>query len=191
MKKNEHHQPALKSQVFSLLCGIAVLCNALWFGCVAPENVRLTSEKVDVEFTVSGEQIYELLISDYSLVPSQGASIADRSYGVPSLSWYKNSFHRAVQYRLEHKKAFVETGDCDDYSFIAKSVASELNWGNNSSLPVGYFGFIQESGNGHAIICFIYEEDMMMRVGFYDPQLGGNFVQLTRKEMDECIVWFF
>lgn len=142
---------------------------------------------------IEEEDLYDLMVGDYNLVPSRGSSIADRYYLVPALSWYQAVFHPAVQKRLAQKGWVAESGDCDDFALVADSVASELNWNHGkASLPVGPIYYIRDDlSSGHAVIVLVYDDDGKDRVTFYEPQSGGRFFDLSKTEAASCSFWQF
>lgn len=175
----------------STFFGVVVFCNVIWFGCVSLDKINIAPKKLDNNIQINFKELHQLII-DSNIGYVQGSSIADAYYAIPSLDWYKSTYHKSVQFRVGAKLAYGESGDCDDYTYIAKAVASELNWENGTaSLPVGFFGYEQDSGSNHALIIFAYEENGKAKLGFYEPQHGGRFLNLTKKEIESCIFWYF
>lgn len=163
----------------------AVLLTVLIIGCLNPK-----SNKLETKITLEREAIYYLIENEQELFATHGGFLDDQFYKIPSANWYYDVFHPAVQNTLSTKLWIAESGDCDDFVVLAEALAIELNWSDGkASLPIGSIAYGREDGTGHVVVLFLYEEEGKAQLGFYDPQSGGQFIRLTKKERNQIAHW--
>lgn len=155
-------------------------------GCLVKTNSfkPLRTEKI-----IHGSEVYTLL-QNKDIFPIFGGYADDEFYLLPSLNWYKEIFHPLIQNQLSTKLFFKESGDCDDFVVLVEAQAIEMNWSNGkAALPVGSFGYKRRDQTRHMVVFFLYNNGGKADIGFYEPQLGGHFIELNQKEMNHVIHW--
>ncbi len=119
-----------------------------------------------------------------------GASIADRSYALPSKRWVVGDYFEALwafQHALMVGKWKEEENDCDDFARMAAAFAQLLHHrtidkDKATALAIGELWFQQAPGVGHAIniaVCGRHPDDVFV----FEPQTCKR-IDLTEEQKD-------
>lgn len=176
------------TSMFARVVGLAVLCNALWFGCAtAPNPSGGNSDYVEVNGVIEMDDIYAAV----NVYPLNGATIADATYSLPTKRWVETGYANLLASKFYDKTYKLESFDCDNYSLGGQDVASVINATGKHQLAIGVFYYVKDdSARGHAINIFLYKDGNEVKSGFFEPQTG-KVIRLSEREIESCSHWRF
>lgn len=143
-------------------------------------------------------KINRFLQEEEKIVPLYCSVMTDVVYVCPSLRWVKGSFAQAFasfKNQLGNNTWVEEENDCDDFSRFAAFFAQYLHHNTKNkiektSLAFGEIWYVRDAGDDHRINIFLYRENEVMKVGFFEPQTC-KIVTLSDYEKQNCKFYQF
>lgn len=120
-----------------------------------------------------------------ALLPRQ-AILADSSYAQPTLAWLQGAFWQSFKAdRWAKVGSYTRKNDCDNWARAYAQHAEDCHAMSKGSdaegLAVGEFFYTKDSGDGHAIVIAVIDDQVV----FIEPQ-NGLTLQLTEAEILSC-----
>jgi hypothetical protein len=173
--------------LYLFLLSLLVMC-----GC-SPSNPPVGNI---VSGTIDKGDVYVFMETN-RMQGSWGEFIVDTNYALPTKHWIIETFSTALAQHLMDNNLSYENQvfDCDDFVDEAIVLGRRLYKKSNefqrgSSLAIGKFYFRPTFDKGHAVNCFLVNENGRAKILFYEPQ-QQKMISLSQEEVFSVSFWSF